>query len=443
MPLTQRPLVAMTHVAAKGGESGAGSGAGAGVQDARKEGRAEEGASSTGHHTGAAHIGSGSKYLTAPSLLSLELRDASLRRHVLLQCLVALQYYTLPRKNDKDSPAAAYPAALTSDVPQLREACSALLRRMQPDGAAFASAIAGILEREAHWSSWKVGGAQDIARPLKAAPPPPLAADAPAALASGEQAGAGQKRGRPQDEGGSLRPSSKFARRAAAGGARPLEWASRGLMTDEQLLALCKDANRAVRPSMTAYLVPYVLACDPASGIDAEFSPAADRTYLWRGQRIVAQQALHALVAAHTQAAQAHAEQVSAAAAAAAGKSSEAAGPQAAAGPTGPATFRAAVIGATGVRLPEPQPPVPVKEAEEEDKMQEEEGTQQVASADAMQEEEEEKGVDGGLLLAHPPPAAEEAGVSPGSSAAAEEGEGEGQAALEASTSADVGEQAS
>lgn len=297
-------------VAAGGGASGAGSGGGA-AHHPQQGSQADDDLF-------------GTKFLTRPSLLSLELKDPSLRRHVILQFLIAMQYFLLPRKVDKDKanaiPKDTPPASVHAEksLAQLRDLCYILLRRIGSDGSTFVKAFSGILAREVYWNSWKIAGASPFELPLGAAAAAvaeaaaaKAAAEAAAAASSSEAAAASSESadsiGSPSISMGGLAGLKRARASAGAGGGmglkggkkfkgsgaskqRPANWASAGI--DRSLLALCADPARAVRPQLTAYVVPLRMALDYRNGIEPEYSPAADHVYVWRGLRLFASEHL-------------------------------------------------------------------------------------------------------------------------------------------------------
>ena len=118
------------------------------------------------------------KYLTSSSLLDLQLSDASFRRHVLLQMLIAFQ--TLLDKKPVDA-AGTDPLSSTqrTRVVALKKRALALLRATPPHGDVFEAAVSRLLRREGGWTAWKAGGCQSFEREREAlkrkrdvAPPP-------------------------------------------------------------------------------------------------------------------------------------------------------------------------------------------------------------------------------------------------------------------------------
>lgn len=254
------------------------------------------------------------KYLTSPTLLSLELKDQSLRRHVILQILIGMQFFLFPRKVATPPPGAT-PALIAStaainnaaammfstaqnDLAPLRDLCYILLRRTQPDGPVFVRSISSVLAREVYWQNWKAGGALSFE---KSSTRPRQVALGSSALTSIDEAPAtGLKRSRSGQAVAQGSTSAATARKNRFGtlGApqrpsqRPLNWASIGL--SRSLLDICRDPIRAVRPQLLAYIVPLRVALDYRTGIEEEFSPAKDRLYVWRGLRLFAMENLEA-----------------------------------------------------------------------------------------------------------------------------------------------------
>ena len=250
------------------------------------------------------------KYLTSPSLLSLELKDQSLRRHVILQLLIGMQYFLFPRKatstpgatstssssiSSISSPSTML-ATAQNDLAHLRDLCYILLRRTQPDGPLFVRSISSVLAREVYWQNWKAGSAQpfeksaSISRQVAPETSSVLAEDAPSL---------GLKRSRSglpvnQSTSAAAARRNKFGALASSQrpSQRPLNWASIGL--SRPLLDVCRDPIRAVRPQLLAYIVPLRVALDYRTGIEEEFSPARDRLYVWRGLRLFAMENLEA-----------------------------------------------------------------------------------------------------------------------------------------------------
>ena len=251
----------------------------------------------------------GMKYLTNTRLLGLELQDAALRRHVLLQVLILLQYL-LQQKVAGDAwaaaeaerkaatgPAAAAAAAaaaatgaarkpretfaagidVVADLSALAAAANAALTRSAPDGAEFTRAVATLLSREAGWRAWKARNAPEFER---RPPPPPSAAQPPVTGVT-----AGMKRRLGGSVGG-----GRAGKRSRLIPKRPLEWASEGLMND--LWGEAAAAGAAPRHVLEDYVAPVRTALDPDNGIEAEFYPTTNKLFVWRTYRLLAAERL-------------------------------------------------------------------------------------------------------------------------------------------------------
>lgn len=115
------------------------------------------------------------KYLTSSSLLDLQLSDASFRRHVLLQMLIAFETLLDHNKRTDAGAAAAQqsdqqpqPQALSSTqathVAAFKKRALSLLRDTPPHGEAFEAAVSRLLKREGGWTAWKSAGCPSFAR---------------------------------------------------------------------------------------------------------------------------------------------------------------------------------------------------------------------------------------------------------------------------------------
>ncbi|KAM3317024.1 hypothetical protein ACQJBY_034920 [Aegilops geniculata] len=80
------------------------------------------------------------KYLTSSKLMGLELKDASFRRHILVQCLIFFDYLK------------------KEEIKSCEERVKNLLEMIPPKGKEFLQSIEHILEREKNWVWWKRDG---------------------------------------------------------------------------------------------------------------------------------------------------------------------------------------------------------------------------------------------------------------------------------------------
>ncbi|KAL4423622.1 hypothetical protein ABPG77_009209 [Micractinium sp. CCAP 211/92] len=120
---------------------------------------------------GAAGDGQGSsvKYLSSSRLMGLQLRDATFRRHFLLQCLILMQWCERPRQKDKGG----LRAKLLEDLQDLRAKVYAALEATPDKGKEFAAAIQHLLQWEDSWTAWKQANcpAAPLERAAAEAPP--------------------------------------------------------------------------------------------------------------------------------------------------------------------------------------------------------------------------------------------------------------------------------
>eukprot|EP00887_Chlorella_sp_A99_P000489 scaffold17.g489.t1 len=131
----------------------------------------------------AADGGSSVKYLSSSRLIGLQLRDATFRRHFLLQCLVLMQYAERPRAKDKEHPErpGLRGAKLLEDLQDLRRQVYAVLEATPEHGKEFAAAVRHVMQWEDSWAAWKQAGCPR--EPLERAPAvPPEGAEAGSGL---------------------------------------------------------------------------------------------------------------------------------------------------------------------------------------------------------------------------------------------------------------------
>lgn len=270
----------------------------------------------------AAASSQGVKHLTNRRLFSLELNDTALRRHVMLQYLLLLQY-TLQQRAEYEvymaaggtqvaaaavspairKPKESFSAAITAG--QLQGDCSALmeliyaqLKRSGPDGPRLVQGVSLILQRDSMWRHWKYSGAPRFEKFPEQPAASPAAAGAAGSAEEGGEAGlgasgrlSGVKRAGGSLGGGGL-ARLKRLRPAGPQITRSLNWAGAGV-TDggSDLLAICADSRRLGKPSLSDYLLPMRVALDPSSGIEREYYPSSsDAVFVWRSYRLLAQQ---------------------------------------------------------------------------------------------------------------------------------------------------------
>ncbi|EPQ31247.1 uncharacterized protein PFL1_01432 [Pseudozyma flocculosa PF-1] len=127
------------------------------------------------------------KFLTGRRLLEYEIRDASFRRHILVQYLILFQYLLsftpVAREKWKDWKNRNLQGMFVLEeadeqwVRKVWKEVVLLLRDIPPNGRAFLDATLEVLKREANWIRWKADSCPSIEKP-------PLSPDQIAAFAS-------------------------------------------------------------------------------------------------------------------------------------------------------------------------------------------------------------------------------------------------------------------
>lgn len=195
------------------------------------------------------------KYLTSSSLLSLQLRDGQLRRHILIQVLVLCQYLRSIDSSFVDNVA----------LRKTKNAALELLRQTPPDGRRFAASIQHILQREENWMAWKSAGCKPYERE-------PLADD-----------------GNVADE-----PLAKRSRTTSAPMLFGMESKTVDYLWSEDAAELnvteaLKDPDQlVVRPNLKQFLQPLFEAMHPDTTMGDEFSPKHDKVFVWKALRLLA-----------------------------------------------------------------------------------------------------------------------------------------------------------
>lgn len=128
----------------------------------------ESAAAGTGGGAGASGQGASVKYLSSSRLMGLQLRDATFRRHFLLQCLILMQWCERPRQKDKGG----LRAKLLDDLQDLRARVYAELEATPDKGREFAAAVRHLIQWEDSWAAWKQGGCPAAPLERPAAEPP-------------------------------------------------------------------------------------------------------------------------------------------------------------------------------------------------------------------------------------------------------------------------------
>uniref|UniRef100_A0A0C9QU23 TSA: Wollemia nobilis Ref_Wollemi_Transcript_9715_2293 transcribed RNA sequence n=1 Tax=Wollemia nobilis TaxID=56998 RepID=A0A0C9QU23_9CONI len=193
------------------------------------------------------------KYLTSSKLMSLELKDPSFRRHILVQCLIIFDYLKSAGKGDKDGPK----ESMREEIKDYEERVKKLLEIIPPRGREFLDSIEHILKREQNWVWWKRDGCIAFEKPV---PERKMAQD-------------GIKKRRPRWRLGNKELSQLW------------KWA-------EQNPNALTDPQRVRMPSVIDYWKSLAEDMDPAAGIEAEYHHKNNRVYCWKGLRFSARQDL-------------------------------------------------------------------------------------------------------------------------------------------------------
>lgn len=112
--------------------------------------------------------GLGVKYLTSARLLSLQLKDATFRRHILVQALILLHFLekpylkaptaTSPQSTQDTTKSIGLKGRRLEDVKELQSAVVAQLMATPENGKEFTEGIRHLLQSEDAWASWKQAG---------------------------------------------------------------------------------------------------------------------------------------------------------------------------------------------------------------------------------------------------------------------------------------------
>lgn len=193
------------------------------------------------------------KYLTSSKLMSLELKDSSFRRHILVQCLIIFDYLKTPSKTDKEG----LRELLREEVKVLEERVKALLEITPPKGKDFLANIEHILEREQNWVWWKRDGCSAFDR------------------ASPEKKSS-------QEQSKKRKTRWRFGNKELS---QLWKWA-------DQNPNILTDPQRVRMPPVTAYWKVLADDMDTSAGIEPEYHHRNNRVYCWKGLRFSARQDL-------------------------------------------------------------------------------------------------------------------------------------------------------
>lgn len=243
----------------------------------------------------------GVSYLSSPSIFGLQLRDGAVRRHFLVQVLIALHALRHPPQrlgiaSGGAAAAAAAGGAATATASakvspprakQLAEADSletlvlSALELVPPEGRKYAGAVRAALAREGSWAAWK--GCN---------PPCPSLEKAPLAK---------EKLTPSRSDGDTASPSSlppstlssSLERKPGGLGARGPP--TLGTPDLDRLWSLTpsngaglRAADRGVVPTAESFLEPVLSEMDPEEGIEDFYKTQKDQVYQWKALRQIA-----------------------------------------------------------------------------------------------------------------------------------------------------------
>ncbi|CAL8470063.1 g9605 [Coccomyxa elongata] len=205
------------------------------------------------------------KYLSSPKLMRLQLSDAALRRHFLLQALVFLHACQHPvlkpgTQQAKQAKQEALRSKQLLEAEELDGLLYAELQRTPKHGAHFCAAVRTILHRETQWAKWKSEGCQGYEK-----------AEVAQLSSLDFRAAALQV----------AAPSSKAQRIDTGSDALSRLWN----ITRDNVSCLKGEANRRKAPSLKEFLAPVIMEMDPDEGIEEQYKTKKDAVYTWKALR--------------------------------------------------------------------------------------------------------------------------------------------------------------
>ncbi|KAF7066426.1 hypothetical protein CFC21_072417 [Triticum aestivum] len=193
------------------------------------------------------------KYLTSSKLMALELKDASFRCHILVQCLIFFDCLKAPGKSDKEGPS----ESMKEEIKSCEERVKNLLEMIPQKGREFLRSIEHIVERERNWVWWKRDGCPAFEK-------------------------------------------QTFEKKSGQAGVRKRN--PRWRLGNKELAQLWKwaelnptaltDPDRVRTPSVREYWKPLAEDMDTSAGIEEEYHHKSNRVYCWKGLRFQARQDL-------------------------------------------------------------------------------------------------------------------------------------------------------
>ena len=218
------------------------------------------------------------KYLSSAGLLPLQMRDATFRRTVLVQCLILIGWLENPLLKDFASKRPS--EHVLAQIQATKEKVMDALRQTPEDGPLFVDAIGKVLAGEMAWNLWKQGGCSADAFQRRE-----VAFDAEAlATKLAEE---------PTDPAPKKRKQSNEATYGVDLGVPELTrlWN----LTEDNLTMLAAE-DRGGFKSLRSLMDPVIDEINDPN-VDEMFSVASDQMYNWKTLRMVSRASLPAFAA--------------------------------------------------------------------------------------------------------------------------------------------------
>ncbi|GAX80221.1 hypothetical protein CEUSTIGMA_g7659.t1 [Chlamydomonas eustigma] len=248
------------------------------------------------------------KYLTSSKLFGLQMRDATFRRHFLVQVSIQLHFLRHPISSKSAAAVAAAGGggsaagsasgragaatmALTQKqlegLDELIDKVHAALSRTEPLGEMFVEAVKAVLERETQWVAWKREGCIPFERPPEPQPTSNKTSTSggSASAAAAAAAASGPAAGRGGSAAGHKRRRQGAAAAAAAAGTGH-SFAAMIAAPEDQMAGL-KATERKLMPTLQEFLDPVKTELDPENGIEEEYKTKNDKVYAWKASRML------------------------------------------------------------------------------------------------------------------------------------------------------------
>lgn len=230
------------------------------------------------------------QYMVSKKLFGLQLRDATFRRHFLVQCLILLQSLRKPPRSE--SP---LKGKLLTDADEVQTRVIQILEETGAEGKAFAGAVQDILGYEEWWVDWKFppAGAAPAGGPARpSATPGCHPFERPPVNKDIMRVKRGPTRLEVVTPGDG--PTSKRRRTSTSHvsrGRRVLESPIMNSMwsPDGDLLEELKVSARPSFPSLPTLLEKHDvwLSMDPKEDVADEYKKIRDKVFAWKVQRLM------------------------------------------------------------------------------------------------------------------------------------------------------------